>query len=223
MIDRSYYVYAHYQPFKSAPFYIGKGKGYRATTWTSRPKEWVDEAINGLEVVLVKENMPEACAYTLEKILICTMPRDLLVNKTMGGGGPSGCKQTPESNKKRSEALKGDKHPFFGRKLPEHIRQALIKANTGSKHSEDHKQKIRENQSGKKHAQFDWNLYEFTHEVHGTVVCLRSELIENYNLSASKVSNLINGRRKNHMGWRMSGKSIPANEKEVRNYKKTKP
>lgn len=218
MVDRSYYVYAHYHPYCSAPFYIGKGKGWRAKVATNRPIEWQSEAAKGLEVVIVKDGLPEACAFTMEKILIATSWAEMLVNKTKGGGGPSGMKQTPESNAKRSAALKGEKNHNYGRKLPEHIRQALIKRHTGSKHSEEHKRKRSEKQSGKKHSQFDWNRYEFYHPDHGVIQCLRSEFIEKYGLLPSKVSNLINGRRRIHKGWAMHGHSIPLSHKPSRQY-----
>lgn len=217
MTDKSYYVYAHYHPYSSAPFYIGKGKGPRAWNKTQRNDEWFPQAAKGLEVSIVMSGLSEACAYTMEKILISSLYPDMIVNRTKGGGGPSGMKQSPKSNAKRSAALKGEKNHNYGRKLPEYIRQALIRRHTGSKHSDEHRRKRSLSQSGRGHAQFDWTEYEFFHEIHGHVKCLRSELIEKYHLSAPKVSNIINGRRPHHKGWRMAS---PTEERAVRNYKR---
>lgn len=54
---------------------------------------------------------------------------------------------------------------------------------------------------GKNNPNFDTNLYNFYHKDHGSVRCLRSELIKKYNLLYNKVSGLIKGNIKSHKGW----------------------
>lgn len=184
MIDRSFYVYLHYQPYQSYPFYIGKGKGRRAFSRSGRSPEWKMQAELGLEVIKYAEAMPEVCAFTLEKILIAHGLRDCLVNKTGGGAGSTGSKHGDAAKEAIRATKIGAKNPMYGRR-----------------HTEEAKEFRRKLAAGRNHPQFDWVIYQFYHQDHGKVHCLRSELIERYNLSHSKVCNIISGKRKTHQGW----------------------
>jgi len=140
-IKRIYYVYAYLR--KDGTFYyIGKGSGRRA--WSHRhyylpPKD-------PQRIVIIENYLAEPEAFALEKKLIAEYGRKdlgtgILYNRTSGGEGGSGLseasrkqrsesnkkyrgplasfygrKHKPESNKKRSESLKGEKNPMFGRR-----------------------------------------------------------------------------------------------------------
>src|SRR5258706_12737415 len=88
-----FYVYGHYKPNESIPFYIGKGCGKR-----SHNKEghnlWWDRIVNkyGYEIKMLCEDITEQEAFWLEKKLIAIFGRSNLgkgplVNMTDGGEG----------------------------------------------------------------------------------------------------------------------------------------
>ena len=58
-------------------------------------------------------------------------------------------------NLKRSLAHMGPKNAMWGKKRPQYIHDALLKANLGSKHSEEHKRKIALSATGRKHTKED--------------------------------------------------------------------
>lgn len=51
-------------------FYVGKGRRHRAYSEHSRGNNWSDVAVNGFEVCIVKDNLTETEALTLESKLI---------------------------------------------------------------------------------------------------------------------------------------------------------
>jgi hypothetical protein len=68
---RSHYVYLHRKASDNAVFYVGKGKGRRAWSSSSRNKHWqATAAKNGFVVQIVKDALSEPCALTLERIVI---------------------------------------------------------------------------------------------------------------------------------------------------------
>lgn len=58
--------------------------------------------------------------------------------------------------------------------------------------------------SGTNNAMSDKTVYSFYHYEHGVVNCTQSELRKKYNLQSSKMTLLINGKRLEHGGWRLS-------------------
>lgn len=65
-------------------------------------------------------------------------------------------------------------------------------------------EKRKEKYIPKKHGRYDHTVYEFIH-FDGTIEhCQRYELQQKYNLSGSKLCELVNGTRKTHKGWRLS-------------------
>jgi len=138
---QNFYVYLWMRKDLYSPFYVGKGKDYRA--WDKRKGMKPPKDKNRIR--LVKENLTEEEAFELERTLIRFYGRKcdggILMNLTEGGEGLSGHNHTLETkqiiSQKAKERLK-DKtnHPRFGVSM-----------------SEETKERIREKKKGK----LSWN------------------------------------------------------------------
>lgn len=107
---KTYCVYAHRKTSTGEVFYIGKGGSHRPASKVGRSVRWHRTvAKHGLTIEIVKGDMPEPCAFTLEKILIATIGRDKLCNLTDGGEGTSGRVASEAQRKKCSASNKGNK------------------------------------------------------------------------------------------------------------------
>lgn len=107
MKSKSFYVYAH-KSHDGRVFYIGKGTGKRAWATARRSVRWQRHAEkHGLCVHIVQRNMPEPCAFTLEKILISQIGMKNLCNMTTGGEGTSGRVPSKEQREKCRMKNKG--------------------------------------------------------------------------------------------------------------------
>lgn len=75
-----YYVYEHLKATDGSVFYVGKGCGRRA--WShNRTAHWKRVvAKHGFTVRMVKENLPESCALTIERMVIAKHGIENLVN-----------------------------------------------------------------------------------------------------------------------------------------------
>ena len=72
-VERNYYVYIHKDKDTGVPFYVGKGKRRRAYSKKGRGRHWyerVKSLKNGYLVEIVKENLSELEACSLEQDLI---------------------------------------------------------------------------------------------------------------------------------------------------------
>lgn len=132
-----FYVYLLVDPASGEPFYVGKGRGRRASAHlkTRREKNWkkrmVITAIRraGFEpqIVFVCTGMREDEAFCLEISQIAAhgrRPAGKLVNMSDGGEGQAGHYPTPEVRAKISRAVSGKNNPFYGKK---HSPEALAK------------------------------------------------------------------------------------------------
>lgn len=167
----NFYVYAYLRE-DGSPYYIGKGKNNRA--WENNHGVNLPESFR---IVMIESNLTQEEAFRLEIKLIEQYGRKdlgtgILRNRTNGGEGASGLKQTDEHKAKISKALKGivrkphskehKKHlskMMMGRPKSEETKQKLREAHNkksnpiGAKRSEETKQKMRLAQLGKKHTE----------------------------------------------------------------------
>lgn len=93
-----FYVYAHYLEETGDVFYIGKGTRKRGWAKSSgRSKEWSDHVKSSkVRIVVIYDNLDEIECYRKE-IEVIAIARSIglpLVNKSTGGGGPSGYEST---------------------------------------------------------------------------------------------------------------------------------
>jgi hypothetical protein len=143
-----YYVYA-YLGIDGKPYYIGKGKGYRA--WSKHKKIIVPE--DRKRIVICESNLTEVGAFALERRLIRWYGRKnngtgILRNMTDGGEGLSGLVFTEELRIKISERTSGENHHLFGKKHSEETKEKIRQSRLGKKHSEESKQKMSEERKG---------------------------------------------------------------------------
>ena len=137
-VERGYYVYVHKDKRTGTPFYVGKGKGDRATREDRRNPGWVEKVRSlpeGHEVEIAEDDLSEEEAYNLERELIRKYGKvsdgtGPLVNRTDGGWldgaeGPLeiGIQLPPEM----AEALREDYENRPCRKLTKSERADLCK------------------------------------------------------------------------------------------------
>ena len=141
-----FYVYAYLQE-NGNPYYIGKGRSYRA--WHKGPKE-IKPPKDFLKIVLISKNLTELWAFALERRLIRWYGREdlgtgILRNKSDGGEGCSGYKHT-------AEALEKIKLASIGRKIKhtDATKQRLRDINLGKKRSTDSIKKTADGNRGQK-------------------------------------------------------------------------
>jgi len=136
-----FYTYAYLREDRT-PYYIGKGKGYRAT---SRNRKYIYVPKDKSRIIFLKQNLTEEEAFTHEIYMISVFGRKdlgtgILHNKTDGGEGMGGFKQTEEHKRKIKEACK---------KVVEQTRKKISEANKGKFVSEETKRKISQSLKGR--------------------------------------------------------------------------
>jgi len=128
------YVYVHIRESDGSVFYVGKGTKRRAWDRRKRNPWWKSTvAKHGLGVAIVKDGMPEPCAFSLERALIRTYT-GTLCNLTDGGEGTTGFKFNEVQLKRLSEAHIGQVSSKKGIPLNEQTKAKISAKLKGVKH-----------------------------------------------------------------------------------------
>mgnify|MGYP000845564673 CR=1 FL=1 len=111
----NYYVYAYLRKKDNSPYYIGKGKRYRAYS----PIHNVSVPKNRANIVFWHENLTEKEAHDAEIFYISMFKRKsdggILRNQTLGGQGFSGMRVSAATKRKISIKNKGKKRTAAAR------------------------------------------------------------------------------------------------------------
>lgn len=99
-----------------------------------------------------------------------------------------GASHSDATRAKMSAAKRGEKNYWYGRH-----------------HSAESLEKNRESQLGSNNSRYDLTQYIFQHPEHGERICTQYELRTECGLNKSHLSNLVQGKRKSHKGWRCLG------------------
>jgi hypothetical protein len=158
----NFYTYAYLRQ-DGTPYYIGKGRNYRAFKKNHGvsvpPKD---------RILFLKENLSEQEAFRHETYMISVLGRKdigtgILRNLTDGGEGTSGHVMSEEHRRKIGEWQRGLKRGSRseeckvkiseankGKKRTEEQKRRMSEAHKGGKHSEETKRKMSEAQKGRK-------------------------------------------------------------------------
>lgn len=206
--DRIFYVYCHRRCDDNSIFYVGKGKGDRASSRYSRNRYWHHIANKcGYTIDYVDQNLTEEEAFELESLMIQEIGRhDLgngrLVNTTDGGEGTSN--PTAEVRQKisahMSKRMIGNSYTL-GRKLSQEEKDQRAEAIRGMTRSIETKEKMSAAQRGEKNHQFNPQKYLWVHKDGREEICTVNELTSKYNLKRGHAGELVSGERLQTGGW----------------------
>ncbi len=203
-------------------FYVGIGDVKRAFSKSSRNRYWHEHVRRkgNYQVYIVQDNLTFAQAAELEKQLIDEIGLENLTNISKGGEHPAyGMKHSlisklkisinnsnrrPENRKRLSQIMQGEGNPMFGRSHTAEARKSISLHRTGSKASQNTKNKMSAAHSGELNAAFNPTLRIFSYggvELITTAFNLR----KCFGLHQSAVSSIISGKRKSTGGWSYKG------------------
>lgn len=192
MSKNTYYVYIHRKLATGIPFYVGKGKDHRATSFDKSGKRnsfWIrTKEKYGVIVEIIASDLSEEKAFELEKqyIFLLRYFGIKLTNMTDGGDGVSGVEYSDEYRKRMSDSLL---------KIHENKKKNIVIKRPRSFGINNHFS--------------DKNLYYFTRLGDGFIVnTTRSELCRDYSVGRDQIKKLFYKdplkKRKSANGWRLS-------------------
>lgn len=164
--EAKYCTYFHVNPVTKEVFYVGIGAKKRPNERKSRSNYWKNYvALHGFEVQIIHENQTKEEAISKEIEYIKEFGRKdkgagSLINLTDGGEGAFGviCSKPkkPISEKTRQKIKANNAKYWLGKKRSEETGRKISEAKRGRKGkplSDEHKEKIRQRNSGKKHTE----------------------------------------------------------------------
>lgn len=203
-----YYVYMHRRASDGLPFYIGKGKCNRFKDKNGRNRHW-DRVVNkhGYYVDILHSGLSEEDSKLLE-VMEINNKRSMgypMTNINNGGDGNHGWIPSEETRQKMRDKA-------TGRKADDATRESMRNAQIGRKHSQKTKDKIRDanlsrtpefnRRIGENRRDKEEFVFHFLDpDGPGFIIATRKYMQEEYGLNASKISDLIFGRRDQHKGW----------------------
>jgi len=142
--EKPFYVYVHRKATDGSVFYVGKGKGNRIYSRTSRSQYWKNiVAKHGLTANIIMQFESEICAFSFERVLIRLYGRENLCNATDGGEGISGMRHSDETKAKMSGPRPECNNWLRGKHIPDYLKIKLRDAKLGKKQSDKHANKSR--------------------------------------------------------------------------------
>jgi hypothetical protein len=125
--ELKYYVYAYIRKSNLKPYYIGKGKDYRA--WTQQ-NHAVSVPKDKSKIIILESNLTEVGALAIERRLIRWWGRKdlgtgILLNRTDGGDGNTNMTRNPVSEETRKKLSKAGKNRKVSKETREKIANSL--------------------------------------------------------------------------------------------------
>jgi hypothetical protein len=141
-MDNVCYVYYHTRNDTGEVFYVGKGKNNRLNRKQNRSTFWhnIVNKAGGFKSTILASSLTEKESLNFEKLIILKLRETgvKICNLTDGGDGVSGYKRSDESRLAQSERMKGISPFPKGHKLSEEHKEKLRIAQTGRKHTPEH-------------------------------------------------------------------------------------
>jgi hypothetical protein len=200
-----------YRDENKIPYYVGKGDRYRPYSSHSRNCPMPSD----MRQVRVKYFKSEDEALELEALLIAKWGRrsdgGLLMNKSLGGRGPTGCaiygrRPTAQSREKMSAAKQGWSPSPELRATVSRVHRGRVKSELERQRlSEAHKRSPRARAQRERIRQARIRRVAWLSPAGKVVVAAQKELIVLHpELSQGRLSCVMNGKSSHHKGWRLA-------------------